>query len=139
LVETSDGERIAEANLNPLMRNFIGYLASPAIMGEAFMENNPNVLEDIWAYDLGLVYFLMQLPRWVPIPQFQRAWRARDRLLRAFTEFHKALDRYRDTGDGGPGWRDMSDVGDLITSRYEVWRKGGVPPHLRADLPLLWA
>ncbi|KAH0551109.1 hypothetical protein GP486_007545 [Trichoglossum hirsutum] len=139
LKDNGEVDLAAEANLFPLLRNFIGTLATPLLMGQDFMDNYPEVLQDIWDLDYGLMYLIAGIPRWFPIPTVQRALRARNRLNRKVTEFHRAMDLAEDGGDPGSGWRDFSDVSDAMKARYRLWRDNKIPPHLRFDVPIVWA
>ncbi|KAH0541535.1 hypothetical protein FGG08_004010 [Glutinoglossum americanum] len=137
--ETGEPDVAMETSLFPLLRNFLGHLATPSIMGQDFMNNYPEVLQDVWNLDYGLMYLIAGLPLWLPIPTLRRAARARERLNRQITELHRAMDIAEDGGDPGKEWRDLRDVGLVIKERHRVWRSHKIPPHLRADLPLLWA
>ncbi|KAI9785035.1 MAG: hypothetical protein M1839_001232 [Geoglossum umbratile] len=139
LKDTGEPDLAAEANLFPLLRNFLGHLATPSLMGQAFMDYYPEVLQDIWDLDYGFMYLIAGIPRWVPIPALGRALRARNKLIRRISDFHIAMDLTEDGGNPGSEWRDFSDVSDVVKERHRVWRDAKVPPHLRCDLPLLWA
>jgi hypothetical protein len=137
--ETGEPDVAMEASLFPLLRNFLGHLATPSLMGQDFMDNYPGVLQDLWSLDHGLMYLIAGLPHWLPIPALRRSVRARERLLQKIAELHRAMDIAEDGGDPGKEWRDLSDVSLVIKERHQVWRDHKIPPHLRADLPLLWA
>jgi hypothetical protein len=139
LKDTGEVDLAVEANLFSLLRNFMGHLATPSLMGQDFMDNYPEVLQDIWDLDYGFLYLIAGIPRWVPIPTLGRALRAQNKLNRKIAEFHRAMDLAEGGGDPGSEWRDFSDVSDVIKGRHRVWRNSKTPPHLRCDLAILWA
>jgi hypothetical protein len=134
-----EADPAVEASLFPLIRNFLGHLVMPSLFGQDFTDNYPEALQDVWDLDRGLIYLIAGVPQWVPLPTLGRALRARNRLNGKMSEFHRAMDLEEDGGDPGSEWRDFSDVSDLIKSRYRMWRDNKVPPHLRIDVPFLWA
>jgi hypothetical protein len=136
---TGEPDLAVEADLFSLIRNFVGHVATPSLMGQAFMDYYPEVLQDIWDLDYGFMYLIAGIPRWVPLPALGRAIRARDKLIRRISDFHSAMDLAEDGGDPGFEWRDFSDVSDVIRGRHRVWRNANVPPHLRSDIAILWA
>ena len=46
-VTVISGNGQAEASMYPLIRNFVGDLATNVLMGHCFLENNPDLLEDM--------------------------------------------------------------------------------------------
>ncbi|KAI9772966.1 MAG: hypothetical protein M1840_008848 [Geoglossum simile] len=139
LKDTGEPDLAVEANLFSLLRNFVGHVATPSLMGQAFMDYYPEVLRDIWDLEYGLMYLVAGIPRWVPIPTLGRAHRAQNKLNRRISEFHLAMDLAEDGRNPGPEWRDFSDVSDVIKGRHRVWRDANIPPHLRSDVAILWA
>jgi len=130
-----------EVSFFPLIRTFVASIASPAMMGHAFMENNPDIIQDIWDFDVGMPFFLMQLPQWLPIPKLRKAYAARRKIRAAMEDFHTALAQVIDGKDPGPRWKDMSDVSELMWERNRTWRAGGVPINIWAggEMSLYWA
>lgn len=130
-----------EVSFFPLIRTFVASIASPTVMGKAFMENNPGIIHDLWDFDEGMPLFIMQLPRWTPIPMLRKAYAARSRIRAAFEEFHAALAKTIDGQDPGPRWKDMSDVAELMYERNKTWRAGGVPMEVwsGSEMSLYWA
>ena len=130
-----------EVSFFPLIRTFVASIASPAMMGKAFMDNNPGIIQDIWDFDIGLPLFMIQLPRWLPIPMLRKAYAARDRLAAALAGFHTALADALDGKDPGPRWKDLSDVSELMWERNRVWRSVRVPMDVWAggEMSLYWA
>jgi hypothetical protein len=141
-VESVAGDPEAvEVSFFPLIRTLVASIASPALMGHAFMENNPGIIQDIWDFDVGMPLFLMQLPQWLPIPMLRKASAARRRIRAAMEDFHTALGKVIDGQDPGPRWKDMSDVSELMRERNRTWRAGGVPLEIWAggEMSLYWA
>lgn len=65
-------------------------ISMPSLMGEAFMEYYPTVLDDIWALDDAFNYLAIGLPRWFPIRRLTKAHLAHTRLNAALAELHIA-------------------------------------------------
>jgi hypothetical protein len=131
-----------EANLFPLIRYFIGYTSSPSLFGQAFVDNYPTFLKDIYDLDGGLQWLLLGLPRWVPIRSLSKAYNARQRLFGCIAELQKALDNDARGLPNPSEWRDVDDVSELIRSRNKVFREEtDLAPIDRAcgDLGILWA
>lgn len=83
------GEKSAEADLYPLIMNFVASSAGVALMGHAFVENNPGILEDLWAFDSSFSTLLTGLPSL--LPKMARARAARTRLQAAVKEWNDAV------------------------------------------------
>jgi hypothetical protein len=49
-------EKPFEVSLFPLTMNFVGEIATITLMGKAFVDNNPGIMEDllVWAFDAGV-------------------------------------------------------------------------------------
>ncbi|KIV92851.1 hypothetical protein PV10_04115 [Exophiala mesophila] len=130
---------IAEASLHPLLREFVGDIATRVFMGNQFAENNPNILPDLWKTDGHFNLFIAAIPTW--LPGMRGATAARERIVDAVQEHHEALGRYLDGQDPGPNYSDMSDVSSVIVNRYIEFRKGGADPRTFAtgDAAIFWA
>ncbi|RFU35883.1 hypothetical protein B7463_g423, partial [Scytalidium lignicola] len=116
-----------EINLNAVLRDIMGQVSVPALFGQAFFENNPDILHDVYDFDSGMMYFLMGLPWFTPWPSVIRAHLGRWRLRESMTEFSKALE---DTIEGkavDSKWDNMDDV------------KYGFSHKERGDISMLWA
>lgn len=135
-------ELVVETNLCSLIREFMGRMSTPSVIGGGFLENFPNALQDIWRLDYGFKYLALGLPRWIPIPSLTEAYLARHRLLQALTEFEHALDKMAAGIGPGVQWGELDDVSEIFKQRNQIWReKYGAPPEARAagDLSILWA
>lgn len=136
-----DAPSTVEVTLFPLIRNFTAYIASPALMGTAFMKNHPSCISDLWTMDAALPFFITKIPSWLPIPTLKRAHAARARLHAAMIDFFTALERSLDGKEPEMRWKDLSDVSEPMWNRCKAWRKTGLtaeqysPP----EISILWA
>lgn len=132
-------EHCAEVDLFPLIRNFVGDQATTILMGSAFMDNNPNVLADLWTWDYQFNLMLLGLPAW--FPGMATAYGARARMQKAMQEFHQALHDSEEGEDSGYKWQDLSDVSEVMRLRFDAWKRIGEPVKISGigDLAVLWA
>ena len=130
----------AEASLFPLVRDFVGTIATPSVYGTSLIEQE-SILDDLWILDYGFHLLAMGLPRWLPIRSLSQAYAARDRLLRHFTRFGDAMDQYAQGDEPSGEWGDLTDVSEVINSRNKTMREAGLPPKTRASyhLAYFWA
>ena len=138
--ETDLGTRAleaVEASLFPLIRNFVGHVSLPTLMGARFVESYPTVLNDLWDLDDAFNLLVVGVPEWLPIPVMKKAKAARTRLNNALAQFHLELDRE----DAGAKTGDLSDVSVVMKERSQAHRAHGIGPIDRGplDLGLLWA
>ena len=99
------GESI-EVDLFPLTMNFVGEIATTAIMGRAFVDNNPGIMEDLWAFDAGFNAILLGLPT----IRLRRSKAARARMHAAMNEWDHAVLASMNGKDTEHKWGDLSDV-----------------------------
>ena len=135
-------ELVAETNLCALVRELMGHMAMPSLMGRAFLENYPDAVQDLWQFDRGFGVLAIGLPGWFPIPNLAAAHQARRRLYRAVAAFQHALDDAAMGVDPGPMWGDMDDVSALMKQRGVVWREHkevSARSRVAADLSVIWA
>jgi hypothetical protein len=127
-----------EASLFPLVRNFVGDLASSVLMGHKFMENYPNLLEDLWLWDGKFNMYLLGLPSWMP--GMKRCSQARERIRRAVQELEEALFAAEEGKDPGSKWSDLSDVSQVIINRAHEWKKANstLYAYSAGDAAVLW-
>ncbi|KAI9797536.1 MAG: hypothetical protein M1833_005447 [Piccolia ochrophora] len=132
---------VADVNLLALVREFIGHVSMPTLMGQSFLENFPNTLQDLWMFDRGIKYLALGFPRWLPARAATQAHLARARLLYSIRSFHRALNQANAETPSKMEWGDMDDVSELMERRAAIWREGTVTPDAAAaaDLSLLWA
>jgi hypothetical protein len=111
-----------EANLMSLFREMMGHASIPAFFGQALMEKYPNLLQDIYGMDRGMMFFLMGLPAWFPWPGVMEAHLARFRLWHAMDDLQRVLDA---TVVGAPvdsSWGDLEDVSEFIMKRHSFFK-----------------
>ena len=134
-----DQDFTAEASLFPLMRYFVGEIATNVLFGHNFLENYPNIMPDLWEMDSQFTLFLAGTPGW--FPGMGGATAARERVIKAVADHHEALYKYIDGEDPGPRWNDMSDVSSVIVDRAKGFREGGSPERgwATGNAAILWA
>ena len=130
-----------EISLSTLIRNFIGHVSLPSLVGSEFLEIYPTTLDDLWHLDGGFKWLALGVPRWLGIPALTRAHIGRRRLLDAVRSFHQALDCVEDDDPPNRPWRDPSDAGRILKERRWAYRSRGTPQEVIGplDLSLLWA
>lgn len=128
---------IVEASLFPLIRNFVGHVSLPTLMGTRFMESYPTVLDDLWDLDDAFNLLVVGVPEWLPITVMKKAKVARTRLNDALAKFHVELDKEA----AGEKTGDLSDVSVVMKERSQAHRIYGIAAVDRGplDLGLLWA
>ena len=110
-----------DVNLMAVLRELMGHSAVPGIFGRSLLEKYPNFLQDIYEMDTGMMYFVMGLPAWTPIPKVYRAHLARQRCWRVMDDYQAALDA-KAAGKPDPMWGDLDDVSAFILGRNTVSR-----------------
>lgn len=141
IIERPDGERVAEASLLPLIRDFCAFSANPSLMGPDFLENNPKFFDDIWTLDRGFLLLATGLPRYAPIPSLTRAHIARRNNVRTLEDFHRVLEQHWNGEKVDAKWSGCDDVSALLKARMEIYRKYNVSIRARASIEhaLMWA
>lgn len=138
---SEDNPYVCEANLFALVRNFVGTIGTKTLMGQAFMDFYPTVLEDLWTFDRQFNALLLGTPPWFPLPSISAAYSARSKLNRAMGAFHTAF-AATDAGEN-PGfeWHDLDDVSEVMQARARGWIKTGLDPKATGpgDVAILWA
>ncbi|OAP65729.1 hypothetical protein AYL99_01701 [Fonsecaea erecta] len=134
-----DGPLVAEADLFPLLRYFVGDIATTVLFGKDFMDNYPNIMPDLWEMDSQFNLFMAGAPSW--FPGMSGPAQARERIIQAVQEHHDALFKYLDGQDPGSRWNDMSDVSSVIVDRAKAFRAGGSVPrgYATGNAAILWA
>ena len=94
-------------------------------MGQDFMDNNPDILRDLWTHDAKLNSFLIGLPRF--FPGMGLAYAARERIRNALEQWNVALRTFQLGRDPGPEWSDMSDASDVMKLRNKAWFDNKAP------------
>jgi hypothetical protein len=124
-VEVPDeaNQTVCEANLFALLSNFIGHNVSTFLMGDAFVDNFPNLAEDLGRLDDTFVTLFIGTARWVPNPAASAGHAASDRLRHIMSVFHRALTAVDDGIDPGIELRDLDDVSEIVKDRMRMFRK----------------
>ena len=127
-----------EISLFPLLTSFLGHMTLPVLMGNAYVANSPNTLEDIDILDDSFLGLAAKLPRWFPL--VRKAYDARGRLHKGLASFYEALDSEA-AGQHTTFPGDLSDVSDLIRSYDGIWKRIGFSIHARAavGISMPWA
>ena len=107
-----------ELDLWALIMYFVGDIAGTALMGKAFFENNPNVIQDLWDLDNGFNALLTGIPLVTRGLAFARA--ARTRLNSAILEWNRAMMATLDGRDPDFKYNDLSDVSETMRLRVRA-------------------
>lgn len=141
-VEDAAGAQATEADLFDLVRNFVAFTASAALVGTDFIENFSDVWQPFWRFDEGFMALAADVPAFLPVNKAIGARRARGQVLRCMDEFETALETSRQGTYPGPQWADIDNVSPLLQDRLDnVYRKHSLDVRKRAslDFALLWA
>nr|POE56792.1 cholesterol 7-alpha-monooxygenase [Quercus suber] len=136
VVKDSSGEKVVEASLLPLVRDFSAHVATPSLIGSDFLQNYPDFFYELRTFELGFWLLAAGLPRWTPIPSLTRAHIARRNLIRMLSAFHMAMEKEVDGEDPGPDWQYLESVHELVKARLVVYRKHGFSITARAAMEL---
>jgi hypothetical protein len=129
-----------EINLFTLIKNFVGHVSIPSLVGIEFLEAYPTTLDDLWDLDGGSKWLMLGVNRLLGIPSLTRAHIARRRLLHALHTFHRAIDRVHAGDEPEEPFRQLSDVGSLLETSRSLWRSNSLRDvNGLYDLSLLWA
>ena len=137
---SAESLEVVEVSLFPLIRDFVGHVTVPTLMGAKFMEHHPTFLADMWDLDEAFNFLVIGIPTWLPVPLVRKSNRARTRLRYALSEFHMALDAA--AGElSEVSWGDMNDVSAVMKERGQIYRNYKFASSDRGplELGLLWA
>ncbi|KIV87964.1 hypothetical protein PV10_09154 [Exophiala mesophila] len=134
----SGSERDVEIRLFSFLRRLVGNIAVRAIMGLAFTTNNPNFVDNLWEIDANVKLLLLGLEK-LPLPTARAVRKARDEVVRATLEHHKAL-LVGDQGERST-FGDLSDVSDICKTLLQGWAELGISTESCASTTsaILWA
>ncbi|KAJ6127436.1 hypothetical protein N7523_003048 [Penicillium sp. IBT 18751x] len=137
---SEEDNSVCEVKLYELVRNFMGHNLTTLLMGEAFLENFPMFLGDLWTLDRNYVPLFVGARRWVPSPGVSSGFAARDRLIHVMSVFYRAFSAFDDGIDPGIELRDLDDVSELVKQRMRTFRKLNLSPGASAagNLSLYW-
>jgi cytochrome P450 len=128
-----------EVDLFALTMNYIGDIAGEVLMGKAFFENNPNVLDDLLVLDSGFGALLTGAPS--VTPGLAKARAARTRLIAVLDEWTHAVTAMINGKDPEYKWRDLSDVSETMLLRVKALQDIKANDRLAAasSVALYWA
>ena len=112
---------IVEASLFELVTRWVGSCVNPVIMGQAFVDQNPSLLDDLFTFNEQMPMLLSGLPPLNSAMKLARA--AQKRLIAAVADWDDALYNVMMGRHPGPGWGDMKDVSEVMRTRHRVWRE----------------
>ena len=141
-IVSNTAERIVvEANLFPLVTNYVGHMTLSATMGTSFLANSPDAMKDIEILDESFLQLILGLPRWMPVASIKRAVAARDRLHQSLRSFYTALDVDHEGFGETSSYGSTYDVSELVKHYDRLWKGAGLPIHGRAaaGLSVPWA
>lgn len=102
----------------------LGHACIPAMFGRALLDKYPTLLQDVYAMDKAMVFFLLGLPAVTPLPGVFGAHMVRRRVWGAMDAQQRALDGLAE-GKGDEvdyEWGDLGDVSELVLERNKLWR-----------------
>ncbi|KAF7719240.1 Uncharacterized protein PECH_004832 [Penicillium ucsense] len=142
-VSTTEGNQSAsETKLFALIRAFVGHNLTILLMSDAFFDNFPLFLTDLWTLDENFIPLFTGLRRWIPTtPKVSAAFPARDRLLHTLSVFHRAFNAFQDGFDPHDvTWWDLDNVSELFQTRMRTFHRLELPPSASASdqLSLFW-
>jgi hypothetical protein len=141
VTENKAGERVVEANILTLIRDYAAVTTSITLLGSDYIANFPDIIDDVWTMDKGFMLLAAGLPRWLPIPVLTRAHIARKHILEKTDQFHIAMEKHSKGEDPGSKWSSLDDVGSLVKARMDVYHKFDFSIRARASFEnsLMWA
>lgn len=137
----ANGEKMMEADLLELVRDWCSVTANPSIIGSDFVQNFPEFFTNIWILDKAFLLLATGLPRWVPVPLLLKGHIARKNVLDMIEQFERALEKWSNGEDPGVEWQNLEDVGPVIQDRLQIYKKYNFSMRARAatDHALMWA
>ncbi|KAJ5560593.1 hypothetical protein N7513_002992 [Penicillium frequentans] len=137
---SEEDQSICEANLFALVREFVGHNITTLLLGEAFMESFPSVLQLFWSLDANFVSLFAGFKRWTPSPGISAGHAARYRLTHIMSVFYRAFSAWDDGIDPGIELRDLDDVSELFKQQMRNSKKLDLSPKASAagNLSLHW-
>ena len=130
-----------EIDLFPLIRDFVGHISIPILIGSDLIKQYPTVMDDLWELDNAFPLLAMGIPSWVPISGVKKAAAARGRLIEGIGRLHENLDAVA-TGEADESLvHRMEDVSPIVRERNRIYREQnfGRLDKGSMDLALLWA
>ncbi|KAK8221107.1 cytochrome P450 [Phyllosticta capitalensis] len=140
-VEVSGKSMYSEADLLPLMREFVGQIMNAAFAGVSFLDDHPTFHECMLALENNFYIMASGLPRWAPWPGLPAGHIARRTLLRQMVALRESWDREMLGEDVITTATDIGDFSAAYTASQQIMDGSGVSPTARActDLSFIWA
>lgn len=140
-VEVSGKSMYSEADLLPLMREFVGQIMNAAFAGVSFLDDHPTFHECMLALEKNFYIMASGLPRWAPWPGLPAGHIARRTLLRQMVALRESWDREMLGEDVITTATDIGDFSAAYTASQQIMDGSGVSPTARActDLSIIWA
>ncbi|KAK8247657.1 cytochrome P450 [Phyllosticta capitalensis] len=140
-VEVSGKSMYSEADLLPLMREFVGQIMNAAFAGVSFLDDHPTFHECMLALEKNFYIMASGLPRWTPWPGLPAGHIARRTLLRQMVALRESWDREMLGEDVITTATDIGDFSAAYTASQQIMDGSGVSPTARActDLSIIWA
>lgn len=123
VLDARAAEAEVEVDLFYLVTRWAYSCSTPTIFGQAFVEQCPNAMDDVFVFDDQFPMMITGLPPFTR--KMSRARTARNRLLNAMKQWSQALQAVEDGKNPGAGWGDMNDVSELVKMLHRTWRSGG--------------
>ncbi|KAH8673510.1 putative cytochrome P450 [Xylariales sp. PMI_506] len=140
VTEDKPGELGAvEVDLQNILRYFGATIAIRVLYGKDFLDRNPWLIDDFWAFDNDTFPLLMVgIPSWMPLKAMKDGIAIRSRMTSALNDLYRRVDQYQ-KGEPVDFGADLSDIG-IATERNKVYHKFNTNPDYRGpmDLVVLW-
>ena len=123
IVKENAADAEVEVDLFHLVTRWAYSCSTPAMLGQAFLEQCPDVMDDIFVFDDQFPMLITGLPSFNS--KMSRARAALSRALKAIEEWFQAFQAVEDGKVPGSGWGDMNDISELARMQHRTWRSGG--------------
>ena len=118
-------ERQAEGSLFTLVSRWAYCASMPAMFGQAFLDQCPMAMDDIFLFHAELPYLVTGLP--APNQKIFEAMQARDRCREAVRRWFHAHKAVKEGKYPGAGWGDMKDISEFAKLQHRLMDDGGAP------------
>ncbi|TQS36007.1 hypothetical protein Golomagni_03555 [Golovinomyces magnicellulatus] len=127
-----------EISLMPLLYDMMGSTIVTSIFGSAFLEKNPDLIQNIYEMERGMKFLTMGIPAWFPWPSNVKAHMYRNMILLSLDDYQKALDNKIKNKPNGLLWGDLDDVSDFVLARHRFYNEKGIRVEERFEIEILW-
>lgn len=131
-------EASVDVDFFALCVHFVGDIMGEILYGKAFMDNNPEIIEDLWIFDEGVHRLLTPGLSFTAVAR--RAIAARTRMIRAMGEWHETMCAVQRGEDPGSRWGKMDDVSQVMQQRSKTFEenKASYKLHTTTNVSTLW-